>query len=320
MTQQSGLGRGLSSLIPQKNNRDQEGGRDERPRDAQPAAAKKDVQPSPRASKENPAKQNGEALTVAIDKITVNPHQPRTHFDQEKLTELMHSIRVHGILQPLIVIEKNDGNYELIAGERRLQASKKAGLTTVPVVVRSEETYDQAKLELALIENIQRQDLNVIEEARAYKSLAQDFALSQEEIAVRTGKSRSAVANRMRLLQLPVEVQRALMERKITEGHAKAILALSNPEKQRALFALITQQNLTVRQAEEKTKGISVRSHKRSRKDARLQSLEDGLSAQLGTKVKVSGTQESGKITIGYYSQEELDNISRKLNNSDINS
>lgn len=308
--QNYGLGRGLSSLIPQKNSQTKkpitEPGKDfnyfgakERPADALEAQST-----------------NEKALGILVQEIDVarivpNPHQPRLAFDETKLTELTHSIKEHGIIQPLIA-SRNGLDFEIIAGERRLQAAKMAGLKTVPVIVRG--ATEQQKLELAIIENIHRHDLNPIEEAKAYVKLAEEFDLSQEAIAQKAGKSRSAIANKERLLKLPVEIQKALIENKITEGHAKAILAIENPEKQRALFEMIIKNSLTVRQTEDKTKEISVKSHKRIvSADPEIKRIEEMLSGTLGTKVKVSKSGAGGKIVIDYYSKEELDNILSKV-------
>lgn len=294
MAQNYGLGRGLASLIPKKSV----------PQPASAAAA--DVN-----KKKEPEKKS--IQEVGIDLIVPNPHQPRLTFNEEKLEELSNSIKHHGIIQPLVVSQKGNG-FELIAGERRYQAAQKAGLEKVPVIVR--DAQDKEKLELALAENIQRHDLNPVEEAKAYKKLADDFEMSQEEIADRVGKGRSAIANKMRLLSLPVEIQKALIEGRVTEGHAKAILAVTNQEKQRALFKLIVKQNLTVRQTEDKTKEISVRSHKRVvNVDPEIKDLENKLIGMLGTKVKVTKSGGGGKIIIEYYSGEELENIIHKISN-----
>jgi ParB family chromosome partitioning protein len=197
-------------------------------------------------------------------------------------------------------------------GERRLQAAKLAGLSKIPAIVR--EATDQQKLEMAIIENIQRHDLNPVEEAKSFAKLVQEFGLKQEEVADKVGKSRSAVANKLRLLSLPVEIQRAIIEDKITEGHAKAILGIENPEKQRALFELILKSSLTVRQAEDKTREISVRTHKRVvARDPEIKKIEEDLIAKLGTKVKVSRAGAGGRIIIDYYSKEELENLISKI-------
>lgn len=251
-------------------------------------------------------------IEVDVNQIVANPQQPRLQFDDEKLESLAQSIKLHGIIQPLIVSKK--GNlYELIAGERRFQASQRIGLKKVPVIVR--EASELQKLELAIIENIQRHDLNPIEEGKAYQKLADEFQFSQEEVALKMGKSRSLVANKIRLLGLPVEIQKGLVEGKITEGHAKAILSLDNQEKQRALYELILKSNLTVRQVEEKTKEISVKPYTRSKNvDPETKKLEEELVGILGTKVRVNKSGDGGKIVIEYYSQEDLDSLLSKMN------
>ncbi len=298
MSQNYGLGRGLSSLIPQKKITEPE-------KDYNYFGAK------PPSAAQNNQDNRSNVQEIEIIKISPNPHQPRLHFDEEKLRELSASIKEHGIIQPIVVTGK-ENQYEIIAGERRFQAAKLAGLQTVPVIVR--DATEQQKLELAIIENVQRHDLNSIEEAKSYLKLAEDFDLGQEEIAAKMGKSRSAVANKLRLLRLPVEIQKALAEGKISEGHAKAILALENPEKQRALFEMIVKNNLTVRQVENKTKEISVKTHKRMINiDPEIKALEDGISGKLGTKVKISKSGNGGRIIIDFYSPEELNNIISKI-------
>lgn len=294
MSQQYGLGRGLASLIPPKKPTPS-------PMDTASRAAA--LPPATLSHPETPVTSD-----IAIGLIVPNPHQPRLHFDEAKLVELADSIKEHGILQPLIVTKTKDG-YELIAGERRLQAAKRAGLSQVPVVVK--EVDNQAKLELAIIENIQRHDLNPIEEAKAYLRLVEEFGLGQEAVAKKMGKSRSTVANTLRLLTLPVEIQRAVIEGKLSEGHAKALLAIDNPEKQRALFELIIKEELTVRETEERAKAVAVRSYVRTAREAspEVQAKEEWLTEQLGTKVKIQPKGKGGKILIEYYSPEELNTI-----------
>lgn len=297
MSQQYGLGRGLASLIPPKKS-DQ----------TSTASSTPVVKPAvlPTATLSHP--ETPVTHEIPIGSIIPNPNQPRLHFDEAKLTELTESIREHGILQPLIVT-KRDGGYELIAGERRLQAGKRAGLTSVPVVVR--EAGNQEKLELAIIENIQRHDLNPIEEAKAYLRLAEEFGLAQDAVAKKMGKSRSTVANTLRLLTLPVEIQRAVIEGKLSEGHAKALLAIDNPEKQRALFELIIKEELTVRETEDRARAVAVRSHVRTTRELspEIVAKEEWLTEQLGTKVKISARGKGGRIVIEYYSPEELNTI-----------
>ena len=296
-----GLGRGLASLIPQKNG---------------PASS---VGKPARNISQVPARVQSEALQddfleVLIEKVASNPQQPRHNFDEKELQDLANSIKEHGVIQPLVVAKIAPDQYELIAGERRLKASKLAGLKMVPVIVR-EESGEREKLELALVENIQRHDLDVLEEARAYKKLIEEFDLTQEDVADKVAKSRSAVANKIRLLGLPIEIQRALSEGKISEGHARSILAIENPEKQRALFEMILKDNLTVRQTEEKVKEVTVATHQRKigSSVSPFQIEEEALAARLGTKVSIKKSGNGGKITIDFYSKEELDNILGKI-------
>lgn len=316
MSNNHGLGRGLASLIPKKSD---SRGQNTEPCGTDTDKTQADTESAPTNAEltQNDAEEKnieGNILEVPVNLIIPNPHQPRVSFDEGKMEGLAQSIKNHGIIQPLVV-SKNGSQYEIIAGERRFQAAKKAGLGKVPVIVR--EAENKEKLELALIENIQRHDLNSVEEARAYKKLMEDFQMSQEEIARKVGKSRSGVANKIRLLNLPIEVQRAIIEGKITEGHAKAILALENQEKQRALFELIMKNKLTVRQTENKTKEVSVRSHTRTvNVDPELKDLENKLTGILGTRVKVSRSGGGGKIVIEYYSKEELNNILNKIKDS----
>jgi len=249
---------------------------------------------------------------VAINDIVPNPQQPRLHFDETKLQELAESIKEHGILQPLIVTREGN-RYELIAGERRFQAAKRAGLSRVPVVVRSAD--EQGKLELAIIENIQRHNLNPIEEAKAYQRLVHEFGLHQEAVAKKMGKSRSSVANSIRLLHLPVEIQRAVSEGRISEGHAKALLAIENPEKQRAIFDLIIKEELTVRETENRVQSVSVKSHTRRLHplQAALESRAEQLTNVLGTKVRITPSGKGGKVVIEYYSEEDLEGLLKRF-------
>ncbi|MCX6762627.1 MAG: ParB/RepB/Spo0J family partition protein [Candidatus Moranbacteria bacterium] len=293
-----GLGRGLASLIPQKNN---------------PSSSVGNVSQAP-AKIQSEALQD-DFLEVPIEKVASNPQQPRHNFDEKELQDLANSIKEHGVIQPLVVAKIAPDQYELIAGERRLKASKLAGLKMVPVIVR-EESGEREKLELALVENIQRHDLDVLEEARAYKKLIEEFDLTQEEVADKVGKSRSAVANKVRLLGLPIEIQRALTEGKISEGHARSILAIENPEKQRALFELILKDNLTVRQTEDKVKEVTVSTHTRrlgSTETSPFKEEEEKIAASLGTKVSIKKAGNGGKIMIDFYSREELENILSKI-------
>ncbi len=254
---------------------------------------------------------------ISVDRIVPNPHQPRVRFNETKLAELADSINEHGIIQPLIVTDAGNGGYELIAGERRLEASKIAGLEKVPVIVKNVD--DQKKAEWALVENLQRHDLNPMEEARAYKKMRDRFSMTQEDIAVRVGKSRSTIANLLRLLNLPVEVQRALMDEKISEGHAKTILGISNSEKQRALYELILKENLNVRQAENKVRDVLGGGVRRKTKnfDPEIYSMQEKLAQLLGTKVEIKKGTKGGKIVIDFYSKEEFDSLFSNLTSQD---
>ncbi len=305
-----GLGRGLASLIPQKSRPPISGNKPAE----NTGAPQSDIHQE--LAKTTPAALSDEFLEIPISKIATNPQQPRHNFNETELGDLAKSIKEHGIIQPLVVTKIAPEQYELIAGERRLKASKIAGLQMVPVIIR-EETGEREKLELALIENVQRHDLSVIEEARAYKKLIEEFDLTQEEIAERVSKSRSAVANKVRLLNLPIEIQRALEGGKITEGHARSILAIDNPEKQRALFELILKENLTVREVEEKVKEVTVSTHRRRMggggQDPVFKEKEEQLAAALGTKVIIKKSGGGGKIVIDFYSPEELESISSKF-------
>lgn len=340
MSQQFGLGRGLSSLIPNKQPQGQQNSdlgslQDDdvpvEPKVQAPAfspmqnaisaapatlpVAEKTVELKRQVKNDEPIRGDKFVIEVDVNQIVENPLQPRHNFDEEKLESLAESIKMHGIIQPLIVTRKGNG-YELIAGERRFQASKRIGLAKVPVIVR--EAGELEKLELAIVENIQRHDLNAIEEGKAYQKLIDEYQMTQEEVAAKMGKSRSLVANKTRLLTLPVEIQKGLIEGKITEGHAKAILALDNFEKQRALYELILKMNLTVRQTEEKTKETSVRSHQRKTNvDPHVKEIENTLVEALGTKVKVSRAGDGGKIVIEYYSDEDLNSLLEKISHKE---
>jgi ParB family chromosome partitioning protein len=251
---------------------------------------------------------------IPVDMIQRNPRQPRENFDFEELESLASSIREHGVLQPLIVSPGKNGLYTLVAGERRLQAARKAGLKTVPVVMR--HATDQQFLELALIENVQRADLNAIEEAEAYQHLAKEFKLSHETIAARVGKSRVAVTNTMRLLDASAAVKQALVDGRITEGHARALLALNTAKAQETLLNQIINLDLSVRQTEalaRKYTGQKPAYKKRSSLSAEVTDVERRLRSSLGTKVTLKHGKKGGTVTIYYYSDEELDSLLEKL-------
>lgn len=248
-----------------------------------------------------------------IEEIRPNRSQPRKHFDESKLQELAETIKEKGILDPLMV-RKIDGGYELIAGERRWRAAQKAGLTEVPVIVR--EADDREVLEISLIENLQREDLNPVEEAEGFRSLIETFGISHEEASRRVGKDRTTITNALRLLTLPLEIKNHLIQNQITAGHARAILSLESKEKQKELCNRIIQKGLSVREAEAlakrwsgKPKRRAALESKRAELQSQLQSLQDTLRQHLGTKVRIQAKGKRGKIEIEYYSPEELERI-----------
>lgn len=273
----AGLGRGLGALIPQ----------------ASPAGAA--------------------SVEIPISRISGNPYQPRQRVEQESLQSLAASIAVHGVLQPVIVTESLDG-YQLVAGERRVRAAQMAGLDHVPAIVRQMAQRDQ--LAVALVENVQRADLNPIEEAHAYRQLADDFSLTQEEIATRVGRARSTVANTLRLLDLDPSVQQALGEGHITEGHARALAGASAAD-QRQLVQAVMSRGLSVRQAEELVRRLRERPAAATKpaadSDANMDRLEEELRRALGTKVVLVRSRKGGRIVIEYYSDEEFSRLYDRL-------
>lgn len=240
---------------------------------------------------------------VPVASVVPSTSQPRTHFDENALQELAESIRHFGVLEPLLVIENNTGGYELVAGERRWRASKIAGLATVPVIVK--QFADQEKLEVALIENIQRENLSPIEEAHAYRRLIDEFGLTQEEVSVKVGKSRSAVANMVRLLDLPEQVQEALVSGKINTGQARAMLGIKDARAQLDMLSSMQGTKITVRELEREV-GAKRPDKQALRRDPNIVHLEDTLRSALGTKVTLTEKLGRGAIAIHYYSREEL--------------
>jgi ParB family chromosome partitioning protein len=254
------------------------------------------------------------ASQVALEAISHNPRQPRQTFQEDELDDLAASIREHGLIQPLVVAPAMGGTYTLIAGERRLQAARRAGLTHVPVVVRS--ASDQQLLELALIENVQRADLNPIEEAQAYHHLAKEFGLSHDAIAERVSKSRVAVTNTLRLLEAGSAVKQALVDGRISEGHARALLALASAKAQEAALQRVVNLDLSVRQTEllaRKLAGRKPAVRRKPRRSADAADIEKRLRASLGTKVTLKPGRKGGTLTIHYYSDEELDALLERL-------
>ena len=251
--------------------------------------------------------------SVSVDVLQPNSRQPRRQFDQAALQELANSVKEHGVLLPLIVRPLTDGKYELIAGERRLRASKLAGLREVPVIVRAADA--QASLEMALIENVQREDISAMECAYAYKRLADEFGLSQEQVADKVGKSRTAIANTLRLLKLPGEVQDAVADGSISEGHARAILQAEGELRQVALFEKIVTEGLSVREAEALARTSQVSAPKTTQHkpetaaDPNLKALEDRLSQSLGSPVRLKMNGNKGKLVVDLYSEDDLQRI-----------
>ena len=255
-----------------------------------------------------------------IELIRPNRFQPRMQFAEDELEELCQSIKEQGILQPLLVREENDG-FELIAGERRLRAAKKAGLTQVPVVIKRIE--DSKLLELSIVENIQRANFNPIEESEAYHRLITEFNLTQEEVATRVGKSRSAVANFLRLRQLPEQIKTSIQEGKLTMGHARALLGNENSTQQMAAWRTVIKKNLSVRETEDLIRALKDEKKKpkvgrKSTEDLYLLSLADDLARHFGTKVTIKRRGQAGRVEIEYYSNDDLDRLIERLRQTKI--
>ncbi len=253
-------------------------------------------------------------LQVSPDRIRANEGNPRQTFDHAPMEELVASIKKHGILQPLIATKDGTG-YHLVAGERRLRAAKIAGLKTVPLIVR--EASELERLELALIENIQRQDLNPIEEAHAYRKLMDEFGLTQEEVGIRLGKSRPTVANMLRLLDLPDEMQKALADGRISVGHAKVLLSCPNSGVQQQYFKKILNEKLSVQALSQDIQKVAVQRHWRRVTDPNLEAQKTALRQALGTKVDIKKKGESGSIVIEFFSEEEYRSLLERLAHSD---
>lgn len=286
MATTNGLGRGLSSLIPPKTSAT--------------------IKASPLIVGENKDK----VLHLELAQIKVNPFQPRKHFGDGDLEELINSIKEFGIVQPLIVSQTKDG-FELIAGERRLRAATKLGLPNVPVIVR--DANEQEKLEIALIENIQREQLNPIDTAAGYRRLMDEFNLTQEEVAKKVSKSRPAIANTLRLLNLPDEIQAALVEGKITEGHAKYLLGIEGGEKQLNLFRKILHNNLTVKDTNTEARRMGGTKAARIQINYADKDKEFAFRQFFGTKVEIRRKGKGGQIIIEFFSEDELIGLVNKV-------
>jgi ParB family chromosome partitioning protein len=295
----SGLGRGLGALIPQ--------------------AAIKTAARNPSGDKEGAASTErteslsrvgpaGGVMEISLSLIKANPNQPRTTFAHQSMEELTESIRQHGILQPLALTPLSDGGYEVIAGERRLRAAQLAGLRSVPAIIRPIKQNIE-KLVLALIENIQREDLNPVEEAKAYQRLIEEFGLTQENIAKQVGKARSTVANVLRLLDLPAEMIDAVATGAINSGNARVLLSIVDPRSRAKLFKKMLVEGLTVREAESGAQKISTK----LKKSSEILAAEENLRGVYGTKVSITNRRGKGKIILHFFSEEEYDLLVEKL-------
>lgn len=285
MASKSRLGKGLQALLPDD--------------DESPAGA---------------ASGKGAEVRLPLDALKTGPGQPRKNFDQAALEELAASIKEHGIIQPVIVEDAGDGTYTIVAGERRTRAARLAGFREVPALIRSYS--DEKRLEVALIENVQRADLNPVEEAAAYKKLMELTGLSQEETAARVGKNRATVANALRLLKLPGRIQEALERGEISAGHGRALLSVEKAAAQEELFREIAARGLSVREAEARAVSLSngkaaagTKAKGGARQDPELASMEQRFIDRLGTKVSIHGDLKKGTIQIEYYSMDDLDRL-----------
>lgn len=321
------LGRGLGSLFPTANTA----------QSGQPGLTQPPTAPN-QSGQLPPSLANSQAASLIVesskdrhpgislanlDEIVANPYQPRRDFDEAMLEELAQSIRENGIIQPLVVRRVPRG-YELIAGERRFRAARKAGLTQVPIVVR--KTTDRESLELALIENIQRQNLNCVDEALAYFQLMQDFSLTQEEVSTKVGKERATVANHLRLLRLPQPILEDLKKETITFGHGKVLLSVEDPEKRVALYRQMLDEKLSVRESERRAENLKggamagattkdPSSGKVSAIKNRFAQLSTDLSHQWSTRVELKGGERKGKVVIHYSSRQDLERILTAMQN-----
>ncbi|WP_027339673.1 ParB/RepB/Spo0J family partition protein [Halonatronum saccharophilum] len=282
------LGRGLDVLISPKNN----------------------------VIKESKSKKQGEEIKkIPLKQIKVNPYQPRSNFDSESLDELGQSIKEHGLIQPIILRPVNEG-YQIVAGERRYRATKKLGFKVIEAIIL--EFGEQEMLEVALIENLQRDNLNPLEEGEAYQALIDKFSLSQGEVAKRVGKSRSAISNTLRLLKLPDEIKKEVSRENISMGHARALLSLDNIDLQKEITLKIIEKELTVRETERLVKEVNnsgkKKANKKKNKDPNLIFVEDKLRNILGTPVNIQNGKNKGKIVIEYYSNDDLARIVELLN------
>lgn len=306
MAKRTGLGKGLGAIFGDEV---MESAAEEQEKKNHP----KSEQTNAKAEKKEEEPEVGKEMFLKLSSIEPNHNQPRMEFREESLMELAESMKEYGVLQPLLVQKKGDF-YEIIAGERRWRAAKLAGLKEVPVVIR--EYTKQQSMEIALIENVQREDLNPIEEAKAYQKLMQEFGLKQEEIAARVAKNRVTITNSMRLLKLEKKVQDMLIQNQITGGHARALLAVDDPELQFQIAGKIVAENLSVREVEKLVKSLSKKKEPKEKKEEDesifliFRELEDRMKTAMGTKVSINRKDSNkGRVEIEYYSEAELERI-----------
>lgn len=313
----NGLGRGLDALFPEKKSAVKESVKKATVKtENKTVVPEKTTDDTTEESNRSTIGHKKTAMIVKISSVEPNVNQPRKQFDEDALLELSESIKQYGVLQPLLVSDKKD-YYEIIAGERRWRAAKLAGLKEIPVIVK--EFSEQELVEISLIENIQREDLNPIEEAQAYKRLLTEFHLKQDEVAERVSKSRAAVTNSIRLLKLNEDVQRMVVDEMISTGHARALLAVENPEEQYNLAQRIFDEKLSVRDVEKLVKNLHKPAKPKKTDDKTMQviyqDIEEKLKQKLGRKVTVTSRGEgSGKIEIEFYNHEDLDRLLDVLN------
>ncbi len=303
MARRIGLGKGLNALL--ENN-------DENETYSAPIAVQT-------ASGGGGKDKSQDIVQLPVDKLVPNPGQPRKNFDETELQELADSIKTYGIIQPIIAANAGDGTYIIIAGERRTRAAKLSGLSSVPVIIR--DYTDQKKLEISLIENIQRSDLNPIEEAAAFKNLMDFSNLSQDELAARMGKNRSTVANALRLLKLPIEIQKSIEEGKISSGHARALLSVTDPKARDKLYRDMLTSEISVRETEKRATALNNEKSGKAKTDKdtdggkaqkrspEVSAMEEKFIGKLGTKVVIEGDLNKGKIHIDYFSMEDLERL-----------
>jgi ParB family chromosome partitioning protein len=302
MVRKPALGRGLAALIPES--------------DIIAEAVMEQPEVAVQGKDEDLALTRDSVVQLAIDRLVPNPGQPRKNFDEAELQELADSIKEHGVIMPVIAADTGDGAYTIIAGERRTRAARLAGLAEIPVIIR--DYTDQKRMEISLIENIQRSDLNPIEEATAYKNLMDFSGLSHEELAARVGKNRSTVTNALRLLKLSADVQKSLENGALSPGHARALLSVTNEIPREKLFKEITAKGLSVRETEKKAAvlnagceadGGGAEKEKTAKRPPEISEMEEKFIEKLGTKVSIDGGLDKGRIHIEYYSMEDLDRL-----------